>query len=547
MPVSSTYQRLDVPNVDLPSYFFGTVKKQTVYGQKPHLPFLISESKTLSFADLEKLTHGIASGLFNSAGLKKGDTLLVVLPNNIYYPAVTLATQMVGAVVSTANPLYTARELAHQIELTGAKMVVSIDAKVPVVKEAVRLANSPIPDSLIFTLDGTNRIFDIISPKPFPRVYLRTEEETASALSFIVFSSGTSGKPKGVMLSHRNIVSNIVQNMSFEDADEYLTARFSGIEETPHMIAVLPFFHIYGLTCILHLQLCQGRPLVIMPQFDLEKFCQLVQQYRCRAAHLVPPIILGLTKSPIVKKYDLSSFIFVNSGAAPLTKELQQEAQKVLGFPICQGYGLSESSPAITRVPPSNVVYGSSGRLVPNMEAKVIDDDGKEVGPGEVGELCYRGPNIMLGYLKNPAATAETLDSEGYLHTGDVGYIDKDGYNFITDRKKELIKYKGFQIPPAELEGLLVDHPAILDSAVIGIYDDVQATEVPKGFVVIKPDASKSGVVDEIHSWLNSRVTHYKRLRGGIEVIDAIPKSATGKILRRILKERESQKRKAKL
>ncbi|ORX68967.1 acetyl-CoA synthetase-like protein [Linderina pennispora] len=547
MPIASLAPSIAIPSVDLPTFFFNTVKNSTLFGQKPELPFLVSESKTLSFADLEKLTNALASGLFNNTGLNKGDTLLVVLPNNVYYPAITLATQMVGAVVTTANPLYTARELAHQIKLTGAKMVVSIDAKVPAIKEAVNSAASSIPDNLIFTLDGANPIFNILSTKPFPRVYLRTEEETKNALSFIVFSSGTSGNPKGVMLSHRNVVANITQNLAVDKSDKYLTDAYAHIEPNAHMIAVLPFFHIYGLTCIMHLQLCQGRPLVIMPQFDLEKFCQLVQQYRCRAAHLVPPIILGLTKSPVVKRYDISSLLFINSGAAPLTKELQQEAQKVLGFPVCQGYGLSESSPVITRISPGKVVYGSSGQLIPNMTAKVIDDDGKEVGPGEVGELCYRGPNIMVGYLKNPAATAETLDSEGYLHTGDVGYIDKDGYNFITDRKKELIKYKGFQIPPAEIEGLLLDHPAILDAAVIGVYDDTRATEVPKGFVVIKPNANKTGIVDEIHSWLNSRVTHYKRLRGGIEVIDAVPKSATGKILRRVLKERESQKHKAKL
>ncbi|ORX70312.1 acetyl-CoA synthetase-like protein [Linderina pennispora] len=543
----SPFPSIPIPSVDLPTFFFDTIAKRTVFGRKPEIPFLISEQKTLSFAEFEKFTYAFASGLANNTGLKHGDTLLVVLPNTVYYPAITLAAQMAGGVVCTANPQYTARELAHQLKLIEARAVITIGSKVTAIKKAVKLAESSIPDSFIFTLDSENCIFDVLSAKPFPRIYLRTKEEAGSTIAFIVFSSGTSGNPKGVMLSHRNVVANILQNGAFDNTDVMRAKRFTEIEETPHALAFLPFFHIYGLTCVLHYQLCSGYALVVMAQFELEKFCQLVQKYRVRAALLVPPVTLGLTKSPVARKYDLSSIVFAISGAAPFSRELQQEAQKVLGFPVCQGYGLSETSPTVARATMSDVVYGSAGRILCNMSAKVIDENGKELGPGEVGELCYCGPNIMVGYLKSPAATAESIDSDGYLHTGDIGYIDKDGYNYITDRKKELIKYKGFQIPPAELEGLLTDHPAVLDAAVIGIYDDAQATEVPKGFVVIRPGANKPGIVDEIHSWLSSRVVSYKRLRGGIEIVDAIPKSTTGKILRRILKERELQKRMAKL
>ncbi|ORX74998.1 acetyl-CoA synthetase-like protein [Linderina pennispora] len=506
MPTYFNPSSVHIPSVDLPSFFFDTVKNKTVFGRKPEIPFLISEQRTLSFAEFETFTYGLASGLSNNAGPE--------------VRRLTLAAQMVGAAVCTANPLYTAHEIAHQIKLTDAK------------DEAINIAGSSIPDSLIFTLDGANSVFDILSDKSYPRVYLQTDDGVKNTVAFIVFSSGTSGFPKGVMLSHRNIVANILQMIGFEKADKVQTRRFAEIEEARMFSESCPSstFTDWCASCT--------------TSFALDAFCQNVQRYRCRTAHLVPPIILGLTKSPITAKYDLSSFIFVNSGSAPLTKELQQEAQKVLGFPMCHGYGLTEASPGICRPYIDDVVYGSSGRLVPNMQVKVIDSDGREVGPGKSGELCFAGPNIMMGYLNNPAATAETIDADGYLRTGDIGHVDNKGNIFITDRKKELIKYKGFQIAPAELEGLLLDHPAILDAAVIGVYADAQETEVPKGFVVLRPGTNTSGIVDEIHKWVNKRAIQYKKLRGGIEVVDAIPKSATGKILRRVLKERESQKSK---
>lgn len=290
-----------------------------------------------------------------------------------------------------------------------------------------------------------------------------------------------------------------------------------------------------------------------MPKFDLEDFCRFTQELKITFVYLVPPIIVLLGKHPIVSKYDLSSIRMMNSGAAPLTKELVDAVYSRLKVPIKQGYGLSETSPTTHTQPWEdwNRTIGSVGTLLPYQEAKYMSPDEKELSPGEVGELWLKGPNIFKGYLNNPEATANALTPDGYFKTGDVGYQDKDGHFYITDRIKELIKYKGFQVAPAELEGLLVSHPHINDVAVIGIYDKEQATELPRAYVVPKDGLGKGEkeAVD-IAQWLSERVTHHKRLRGGVRFVDEIPKSASGKILRRVLKvkaQEEESQAKAKL
>ncbi|KAI9787956.1 MAG: hypothetical protein M1816_007356 [Peltula sp. TS41687] len=353
-------------------------------------------------------------------------------------------------------------------------------------------------------------------------------------LAYLVYSSGTTGYPKGVMLSHRNIISNIL-----------MLAHVEGVNiawDRNSCLAVLPFFHIFGLSCQMHQAIYNGFTLVVMPRFDLEKFCRAVQSFKITFAFVVPPIVLLLSKHPVVDQYDLSSLRMLTSGAAPLTKELMDAFYRRLKVPIKQGYGLSETSPT-THVCPWNEwdkVIGSVGRLLPNQSAKYISPEGQEVAPGQAGELCVKGPNIFQGYLNNPDGTRAAFDSDGYFKTGDVGYQDHDGNFFITDRVKELIKYKGFQVAPAEIEGLLASHPMIDDVAVIGVYDDTRASEVPRAFVVLAqgvqrgPDTEK-----EIVQWLNARVANHKWLRGGVRFTDEIPKSASGKILRRILKVRD--------
>jgi 4-coumarate--CoA ligase len=337
------------------------------------------------------------------------------------------------------------------------------------------------------------------------------------------YSSGTTGLPKGVMLTHRNCAGNIAQ----------VNAMFP-FEEHDVIIAVLPFFHIYGMQVIMNSGLRVGATLVTMPRFDLVGFLQAVQEHKVTVAYLVPPIVLALAKQPIVSDYDLSSLRVVMSGAAPLGAELADEAAARIGASVFQGYGMTELSPVTHLCPLDDARAGSIGVLVPNCEARLVDPDGVDVEPGGEGELWVRGPMVMTGYLNNPTATAETIDADGWLHTGDVARVDADGHFTIVDRVKELIKYKGFQVPPAELEALLVTHPAVADVAVIPVPDEA-AGEIPKAFVVRKPGAEATA--EELMAFVAEHVSSYKQVRQ-IEFIDEIPKSASGKILRRILRDR---------
>jgi acyl-CoA synthetase (AMP-forming)/AMP-acid ligase II len=333
------------------------------------------------------------------------------------------------------------------------------------------------------------------------------------------------------MLTHYNLVANIAQ------CEEGNVGRLR-IQESDVLIGILPFFHIYGMVVIMNYALSTGATVVTMPRFDMEQFLQTIQNYRITYAHLVPPLILALAKHPLVDKYDLSSLRVIFSGAAPLGADVQKACAARLGCAISQGYGLTETSP-VTHLLPERPVEkpGSIGPAIPNTEVKIVDvATGKELGANEHGELLIRGPQVMQGYLHNPQATANTIDREGWLHTGDIGYADDEGDFYIVDRLKELIKYKGLQVAPAELEAVLLTHPAVADAAVIGVPDE-EAGEAPKAFVVLKGEAN----ADEIMAYVAGRVAPYKKIRQ-LEFVAQIPKSASGKILRRVLVEQERAK-----
>jgi acyl-CoA synthetase (AMP-forming)/AMP-acid ligase II len=348
------------------------------------------------------------------------------------------------------------------------------------------------------------------------------------------YSSGTTGLPKGVMLTHYNLVANLSQCEGARD--------FDGFKESDVIIAVLPFFHIYGLVVIMKLGLCQGGTILSMPRFDFAEFLAAMQKYRVSIAPLVPPIVLGMVKSPAVRREDLASVRLVFSGAAPLGEDIARALSTKLGCPVVQGYGMTEASPVTHLSPTKNAPFrpGSIGLVVPNTEVKLVAIDGAgEVGRGEEGELWIRGPQIMKGYLNQPEETAAAIDPEGWYHTGDVGYVDDQGWFYIVDRTKELIKYKGMQVAPAELEALLLTHPAVLDAAVIRKADE-EAGEVPKAFVVLKADAESRAITAEaVMAFVAERVAPHKRIRH-LEFTDQIPKSASGKILRRLLVQKET-------
>jgi acyl-CoA synthetase (AMP-forming)/AMP-acid ligase II len=299
-------------------------------------------------------------------------------------------------------------------------------------------------------------------------------------------------------------------------------------------IAVLPFFHIYGLSVLLNMMLEKGCTLVTLARFELETFLKALQDYKVTRAYLVPPIVLGLTKHPIVDSFDLKSLRMINSGAAPLGGDVQQALAKRLGCIVKQGYGLTETSPVTHMNPDDKVRYGASGMAIRNTECRIVDTaTGKDLDVNERGELWIRGPQVMRGYLNNPQATRETITEDGWLKTGDIAYRDDDGYYFVVDRVKELIKYKGMQVAPAELEALLLTHPAIADAAVIPSADE-EAGEVPKAFVVLKGDVTPEAIM----AFVAERVAPHKRIRK-LELVQQIPKSPSGKILRRVLVEKE--------
>ncbi|KAK5059576.1 hypothetical protein LTR69_006165 [Exophiala sideris] len=359
------------------------------------------------------------------------------------------------------------------------------------------------------------------------KVAIDPEEDVA----FLVYSSGTTGLPKGVMLTHRNIVANVLQVTAMDLGEvDWRTDRYVGF---------LPMYHIYGLAVSVLAPIYRGLTMHIMQKFELERLCQTIQDSKITVVYIVPPVVLLLAKHPAVANYDLSSVRMLHSSAAPLTKDLVDMVYKRLEVPIKQGYGLSEAAPGVVSQSWSQwrTTIGSVGKLCPSMSIKFVDK-GKEVPVDETGELWIKGPNVFKGYYDNPKATAESLDAEGWYRTGDIGYIDRDRNIYITDRVKELIKYNGFQVAPAQLEGLLLAHPAVNDVAVVGVFSEDRATELPRAYIVLAQGYQADAKLErDIHEWLNKKIAPYKRLRGGIRFIDIIPKSAAGKVLRRVLAE----------
>ncbi|KAJ1933407.1 hypothetical protein FBU59_006038, partial [Linderina macrospora] len=354
--------------------------------------------------------------------------------------------------------------------------------------------------------------------------------------AYICYSSGTTGMPKGVLLSHRNMIANALQIHRVKGLD--LQRLPEGGYET--FLGLAPFCHAYGLSYVLHSSVALGGTIVIMPRYTFDGFLMAIEKHRITFAYVVPPLVCALSKDPRVDKYDMSSMHTILSGGAALSPTLIETTQRRLpNVRVIQGYGMTEMSPAMTMLATSHNEPASIGILMASCDAKVVDFDNNEVaGPAEPGELCFRGPNIMLGYLNNQRATDDIFDSDGFLHTGDIGYIDEKGFFFITDRKKEIIKFKGFQVSPSELESILAEHPDIADAAVMSVYDDDQATEVPKGFFVMKDSGNNDQErAEAVVAWLHERVAAFKRLRGGFVVIDHIPRSPAGKIVRKSLRE----------
>lgn len=479
-----------------------------------------------SFGQLRGQIDAIA-GALAARGVVLGEVLGLLCPNVPAFASVFHGILRAGGTVTTINSLYTAEEIQRQLADSGASWLFTVSPFLPAAEAAAAAAGIPADRLVVIDgADGHPSLRDLLTAGERPPAL---SFDPATQIAVLPYSSGTTGRPKGVMLTHTNLVANVAQGIGA-----------IGVRRGERVLAVLPFFHIYGLTVLLNYALTLRAVLVTMPRFDLPEFLRITADHRCNWLFIAPPIAVALAKHPIVDDYDLSSVNVVFSGAAPLAGPLAEAVAERLGCTVAQGYGMTEASPATHVIPNSrpDIDRSSVGLALPNTESRIIDPEtGVDVevpdaGPSEPGELLVRGPQVMTGYLGNPEATAETLDADGWLHTGDLATVDADGVYRIVDRLKELIKYKGYQVAPAVLEAVLLEHPGIADAAVIGV-SDADGQEIPRGFVVLQPGASLGE--DEVIAFVAGRVAPHEKVRE-IRFVSAIPKSTAGKILRRELR-----------
>ena len=503
---------IEIPDVPLADFVLAGAAAR---GDRAALVDAVTE-RTITYAQLPELVGRAAAGLAR-LGLRKGDTCAIFSPNTVDYAIAALAIARLGAVATTASPISTRDDLVKQLKDSGARIMITAPAVAATAFDAA--SDAGITTMLSFgAVEGATSFEDLLATAGAPPPV----SIASSDLVALPYSSGTTGLPKGVMLTHRNLVANLLQLNA--------SAHLRDGEDT--LLAFLPFFHIYGLVVTLLLGLRTGATIIAIPRFDLEQYLALVERYRATVLHVVPPIVLALAKSPAAGGRDFSSVRMVFSGAAPLGEDVTAQCTSRLGCTLRQGYGMTETSPATHCTPEAWIKPGSIGTPLPNTECRVVDPiAGVDAVPGADGEIWVRGPQVMLGYLNRADATRETIDADGWLHTGDIGHADADGHFFIVDRLKELIKYKGLQIAPAELENVLLSHPSVADAAVVPLRDE-EAGEVPRAFVVRKAAVS----AEELTAFVAARVAPYKKLRR-VEFVDAIPKSPSGKILRRLLRD----------
>eukprot|EP00558_Chaetoceros_sp_UNC1202_P012238 CAMPEP_0197238398 /NCGR_PEP_ID=MMETSP1429-20130617/4864_1 /TAXON_ID=49237 /ORGANISM="Chaetoceros sp., Strain UNC1202" /LENGTH=551 /DNA_ID=CAMNT_0042697533 /DNA_START=151 /DNA_END=1806 /DNA_ORIENTATION=- len=494
--------------------------------------------QTRTFREYYDDMGGLAANLRYELGVGEHSTLALFSPNHVDYMPICLATALCGAKLTPINPAYTAAELETVLNKSHSEILIVHHESMDVALEAVKNVNTIRQIIIIPEDDGIDTPVPVgtISlnalrkhSTPIHETFHTVHKNTENHPFLLPYSSGTTGLPKGVCLSHSNIISNLYQ---FE------TVEALAFPSNQKLISPLPFYHIYAWLASALYSAWQGQEIITMPRFDLEIFCQAVEKYQPQRAHLVPPILVYLSKHPIVDKYDLSSLSMILSAAAPLSADVENALEARIGCSVKQAWGMSELSPLATLCSDYNTWSGSVGQLVPNTYGKVVDPKGRSLGPGDSGELMIKGPQVMMGCLDDPEKNAECLSTDGWLRTGYVARYDEDGFFYITDRIKELIKVRAYQVAPAELEALLLTHPLISDAAVIPVPDE-DSGELPRAYIVLKDGVkSEDASGDDIKDWVKERVVAYKCLDGGIPFIDEVPKSASGKILRRILVDR---------
>ncbi|WP_431071073.1 AMP-binding protein [Microbacterium phyllosphaerae] len=522
--VRSSYPDVEIPEVSIHEFLFGDVEEHRLDA------VAIVDGVSGATTTYRQLIGQIDlfAGALAARGVGVGTKVAVLCPNVPAFATVFHGILRAGATATTVNSLYTPEEIANQLTDAEATWLVTVSPLLPGAKAAA--ATLGFDDDHVIVLDGAEGHPSLPALLGEGHSAPEVSFDPATHLAVLPYSSGTTGRPKGVMLTHRNLIANVSQcrsTISLGDDDRVL--------------AVLPFFHIYGMTVLLNFALRQRAALVTMPKFDLTDFLRVVQEHRTTWVFIAPPIAVALAKHPLVDQYDTSAIKVIFSGAAPLDGALASAVANRLGCIVCQGYGMTETSPVTHAIPydRADIDRSSVGMLLANTEARLVAEDGSDIeepaqGTSAPGELLIRGPQVMKGYLNRPDATTEMLDSDGWLHTGDVATITHDGIFRIVDRLKELIKYKGYQVAPAVLEAVLLEHPSIADAAVIGALDD-DGQEVPKAFVVLQSGAELDA--DAVMTHVAAHVAPHEKVRQ-VEFIEAIPKSASGKILRKDLRVR---------
>ncbi|BBX17555.1 4-coumarate--CoA ligase family protein [Mycolicibacterium duvalii] len=533
MSFSSPFPEVHIPTASIFDYLFTGIEDSDL----DRVALIDTKSKRhTSYREMIGRIDTFA-GALAARGVGVGEVVGLLAPNSSAFAVAFHGILRSGATATTVNALFTANDIAKQLKDAGARMLVTVTPLLEQAKSGAAAAG--IADENLVVLDGAGRDTDghpnaeeLLAGAPqAPAV----DFAPSSHLAVLPYSSGTTGNPKGVMLTHRNLVANVAQ-----------IRPLHGMTPDDVVLAVLPFFHIYGMTVLLNAALHARAKLVIMPAFDLGDFLAGIAEHRATIAFIAPPVAVALAKHPLVDDYDLSSLKVVMSGAAPLDADLGHAVARRLGCKVVQGYGMSELSP-VSHITPFDAgrhdmqvdaPLSSVGWTVSNAASKIVDPEtGDEIHPpaeglSKTGELWFKGPNVMAGYLNNEEATRAIIDAQGWLHTGDLAQVDAHGCVYIVDRLKELIKYKGYQVPPAELEAVLLTHPQIADAAVVGAPDD-SGEEVPKAFVVAQPGSELSAA--DVIEFVAGQVAPYKKVRE-VAFIDAIPKSASGKILRKDLR-----------
>ncbi|CAH0400179.1 unnamed protein product [Chilo suppressalis] len=527
--VKSPYEDVNIPEMTIVDYVWRDLEK---WPTKTAVHCGVT-NRSYSYEQMYKQSRTLATNLIKKFKVRSDDVIGIMSPNIPEYPIVTFGVLAAGGIVTTFNPVYTEYEVQRQIEISDVKIMIAFENCVPVVNKALKLAKKNIPVISIKVEkplpENTVSLMELIEDPHVDFDILKSVRRKPNDVAIMPYSSGTTGLPKGVELTNRNLVANCEQQTTDVRQYNYTTETHQDV-----VLAVLPLFHSYGLTIVMLNKMAAGLKLLTLPKFQPDSFLGALKIHRSNILYVAPPMVLFLGSSSQITPEHFASVRLVTSGAAPLPPaDVEKMMSKAQGrkFGIVQGYGMTEAAPLVTLSPLDCDDYETVGHAIPNVELRVVDDKMNNLGPGQVGELLIKGPNIMKGYRNNPEANTEVFVDSGWYRSGDIANIDECGLVYITDRLKELIKVKGYQVPPAELENVLKEHPSIHDAAVIGV-PDASTGERPKAFVVTVPG---SNVKDhEIVEFVEKRVAPYKKITE-IEFVDSIPKSVSGKILRRLL------------